>query len=438
MELETGHSVREQRWLLGLTLSLVALMGFFAWVNRPPVCLESEVLRRLEWRAGVESYDVFRCKTRTHIGYHDSLAEELPALNRRLADLEQIGSYHLGLNWAASSFIVEVVDEENIHERWSADRIFLSPRQLFETHDLEAEVLGRALRKSFQQPESPSAQMLTRYFLGIAGFASTESRSESQEWKLDLYSEAVHRARQSLGLAEQLRILKEWRGLLSSPEAKAWSLPTELQPGLHASLSAFGYRPEQKLFQIPFAVMWADRSLNLEDGDLRRIQKLVAAIIEPDRIRFPFSEVAFSRLNLAPVQVGRLVLFQCGLPRMEELEGLGLEFEHLLVVQDCGRPEIEKIASSLRNPKNFAKDYPQTDFVQIHWPSLQLAMKKTGGVESTVTDFLRPAKLESFKQVGFLSSIEADEASGTQSWKGAVQPFPLFRLKTKDGPKTKL
>ncbi|MBX3016503.1 MAG: hypothetical protein KF767_01340 [Bdellovibrionaceae bacterium] len=420
----------EHRWLMGLTFSLVACFIAVAWINREPLCIESEIFRRVEYRADGASTDVFRCRARRHIGYHAEIAQQLPELNARLQRLEYEGPYFLGSDWKVPSFRLRVVNE--LAKEPEDGVIEVTPKELTTAHVIESRVMDRVLRQNLKHANGPSAELLSAYFQDLTGHRPVLREApelEARDWKIALYAEAVRRARGLLPLGEQRMALDEWRALLNRPEASAWSLPERVQNLMHESLAAFGYRQDLRAFQIPFAVMWPDRKVDLSETQMNRIQRMVAAVVQPDRIYFPFSRTPFSRVNAAPVQVGRLVLFQCGLPRLDELEKLGVEFEHLLFVQNCDEPDADLIVSALRNPRYFVKDYPAVDFAQIHWPSLRLALEKSGVRETSLTGLFREDRLASFRKIGFLSSIDQDPVTGIQSWKGALEPVPMFRLK---------
>lgn len=435
MSLETPTR-GEQRWFLGLTLSLVASLIAVAWITRQPLCIESEVLRRLEWRAGAGSFDLHRCRARQHLSYKDQIADLLPSLNQRLQSLQLMGQFYLGDAWDKKSFVLRVASDgarPDAELATLSDHVLISASELRKPGILEARILALALRESLVQSDGPSAQLLENFFLDMTGYReNTEVDGEvleASDWKLTLYGEAVRRARQLLPVGEQRNAFNEWKNILSEKNAKPWALPVGVQALMHESLAAFGYRQDLRLFQIPYAVMWPDRSVELQEKDIARIHRLMSAVILPEQIWFPFSKRAFSRVNSAPVQVGRLVLFQCGLPRLDELQKLGVEFEHLLFVQNCEPPDVDLVVSALRDPRSFAKDYPEVDFAHIHWPSLRLALQRSGVQEISLTALFRPETLESFKKIGFLSEIDQDPVTGIRSWKGALEPFPMFRFK---------
>lgn len=419
----------EQRWLIGLTFSLMACFIAVAWINRQPLCIESEILRRLEYRAGGAAFDVHRCRARQHIGYQPVVADQLPALNARLQRLENEGRYFLGADWQVPSYRLRVVDRPA--KEAPEGVVEITEAELAVPHVLESRLLDRVLRQGLRHGGGPSAELLSAFFQDLTGHrpALTEAPElEARDWKIALYAEAVRRARGLLPLGEQRLAFDEWRALLNRAEAAPWVLPARVQDLMHESLAAFGYRQDRRAFQIPFAVMWPDRKVELTDAQMTRIQRMVAAVVQPDRIYFPFSKRPFSRVNAAPVQVGRLVLFQCGLPRLDELEKLGVEFEHLLFVQNCDEPDADVIVGALRDPRHFVKDYPNVDFAQIHWPSLRLALERTGVRETSLTGLFRADRLESFRKVGFLSRIDQDPVTGIRTWKGPLEAVPMFRL----------
>lgn len=422
-------TANEQRWLTGLTFSLVACFVAVAWINRQPLCIESESFRRIEYRAGGQNFDVHRCRARQHVTYEPVIAEQLPALNARLKRLENEGEYYLGNDSKVPSFRLRVVDA--LAKEDAEGVIEITPAELEADHVIESRLLSRVLKQNLRHAGGPSADLLNAFFLDLNGHrpdVSVVPELEARDWKIALYAEAVRRARTLLPLGEQHMAFSEWRALLNEKEAAPWALPTRVQNHMHESLAAFGYRQDLRAFQIPFAVMWPDRNVELKPRQMKRIQNMVAAIVQPDRIYFPFTQTPFSRVNAAPVQVGRLVLFQCGVPRLDELEKIGIEFEHLLFVQNCDEPNADLIVSALRNPKYFAQDYPSVDFAQIHWPSLRLALEKSGVKDTNLAGLFRADRLASFRKIGFLSNIELDPKTGTQSWKGALEPVPMFRL----------
>lgn len=370
---------------------------------------------------------------RVHMPYRDLVADELPQLNARLAELERIGVFFLGKRWDAASFVVRVSDDPQNGE---SDQVNLTPRQLFETKRLETEILKRVLKRSFvgnpAADGSPSSELLANYFLDLAGVEAVPLEDDEipSDWKISMYSSAVREARRALPVGEQRNVFETWQSMLMDKNVRPWAMPALIHQPMHEALAAFGYRQDLKSFQIPFAVIWPDRQVTLKPSEQKKIQSLMSAVIFPEKIWFPFSETAFSRVSLEPVQVGRMVLFQCGLPKLDELKLMNLEFEHLLLIQSCDEPNMAMVISALRSPKGFAQDYPKNDFVQIHWPSLTLAVQKTGQTDVSLPALLRPESLNGFRKLGFLTKIEIDSETGIQSWKGALEPLPMFRLKS--------
>lgn len=423
-------TVNEQRWLLGLTFSLMLCFIAVAWINREPLCIESQIVRRLEYRAGASNFDLYRCSLRQHVGYEDVIAEDLPALNARLAQLDLQGEYLFGADWDGPSYRLRIVDRVSDPD---PEVLELNVGELAQPGLLEAKLMDRVLRRTLAKSDGPSAELLSVFVRDLAGYPGSANADEIGEgsggdWKLALYGEAVRRARGLLPIGEQLQVLTEWRALLNQPDATPWALPTRVQSLMHESLAAFGYRQDLRAFQIPFAVMWPDRDVQFTETQLERIQRLVAAVVLPERIYFPFTTRAFSRLNSPPVQVGRLVLFQCGVPRLDDLEKLGLEFEHLLFVQSCDGLNTDLVVAALRNPRHFVKDYPEVDFAQIHWPSLRLALERAGVHETNLANLFRADHLASFRKIGFLTGIDHDPVTGVRTWKGALEAIPMFRL----------
>jgi hypothetical protein len=427
LENPTAH---EQRWLVGLTLSLVVSLIAVAWINRQPLCIESEIIRKLEYRADGAAFDLHRCQARQHIGFEDVIADRLPQLNRRLQMLELEGEYFLGAAWKQRSFTVLVSDAEP-DPKADSSQIQLTSAELDVPAILESRILDRVLRQNLRAADGPSAELLSIYFQALTGYLPVETelkRLEPADWKLALYGEAVRRTRSLLPIGEQRAAFDEWRELLNEKDSAPWALPMRVQQLMHESLAAFGYRQDLRIFQIPFAVMWPDRNVMISDLQMEKIHHLMSAVILPDQISFPFSLRQFSRVNAAPIQVGRLVLFQCGVPRLDELEKIGVEFEHLLFVQNCEQPDVKLVLSALRNARSFVVDYPHIDFVQIHWPSLRLALERTGVKETSLAGLFRKDSLENFKRLGFLSRIEQDPVTGIRSWKGPIEPFGMFRI----------
>lgn len=442
MILETPTPL-EQRWLMLLTLSLVASLVAVAWVTRKPLCVESEVVSRLEWRAGASVFDLHRCRARQHVGYQDVIVDRLGPLNERLQRLQTQGEYFLGEAWQHSSVIVRVVDEQPFLGRkpfadfgrsLSNLSVIVTATELDAPDVLESKILGQVLRSSLAVGDGPSAELLENFFLDMLGYDSLQPAEQNpipkSDWKLALYSEAVRRARRMMPVGEQMQSFRQWQQLLSDKSAAPWALPPTVQSLMHESLAAFGYRQDLRLFQLPFAVMWPDRAVALNPHKITKLHGLLAAVILPEEIWFPFSNRNFSRINSAPIQVGRLVVFQCGLPRLDELEKLGVAFEHLLFVQSCDEPDMDFVAQALRDPKSFVKEHPEVDFAQIHWPSLRLALQKSGVTETSMAGLFRSESLQSFRKIGFLFSIDQDPATKIQSWKGPLEPFPMFRLKS--------
>lgn len=428
----------EQRWVLFLTGSLLLSLLAFAWITRKPLCFESEAVRVLRWglgpNTGSESQDVFRCRVRKHIDYRDDLAQELPSLSGRLQLLDAFGEFYLPELWSKARVRLRI--EENDHQaRDEADAptelvdVIVYEDELELPGLLESRILSSVIDTGLAVkniPKSPSVQMLKTYLGSLAGY--DDEKADLGDWKLSLYSEAIKRARQGLAVSTQKQVFLTWKNLILTGEAKSWEIPNELVSPMHESLALFGYRQNKKIFQVPFAVYFADPSIVLNTDEKKRLHRQLAAVIYRNRALFPFSNREYLRAELEPIQVGRLVLFQCGVPKMEELDFMGIEFEHLLFVQSCARPDLDMVVSALRNPKLFASSFPDVDFVQLHLPSLRLAFAKSGLETREIVSLLSPASQSSLRKLGLLTEITKDEVSSVQSWKGAIEPLPLFRL----------
>ena len=157
----------EHRWLMGLTFSLVACFIAVAWINREPLCIESEIFRRVEYRADGASTDVFRCRARRHIGYHAEIAQQLPGLNARLQRLEYEGPYFLGSDWKVPSFRLRVVNE--LAKEPEDGVIEVTPKELTTAHVIESRVMDRVLRQNLKRANGPSAELLSAYFQDLTG-----------------------------------------------------------------------------------------------------------------------------------------------------------------------------------------------------------------------------------------------------------------------------
>lgn len=433
----------EQGWLLGLTGSLTLSLILVSWIGRPNLCFESEVISQIRVVRQAQIHSVYRCRSQQRVPYDPESSDLVEKLGPRLQLLDHQGRFLFGEGWQdlAMTLVVRDLESPTTAQETFPHEIQMTLAESLQPRRLEREIMSAELDQLVPSTSNawPARDLLQTFVFSILNDQPEEGTlATSADWKMALYHQAIQKARGELPVGEQFQILHAWIEALnkSSDPNRNWMIPDGLKLPLSDALAGLGYRQDQQILQIPFAVDVSDVELNLNTRQLREFHQQLAVVIDKEKIWLPFSTQAFSRLNALPLQVGRLVLVRCGLPEISEIDRLAIRFEHVLIVQSCQKPDVAMLISALQSPKYFAKDYPKVDFIQIHWPSLQLAMDKAGVKANSLLSLFSAEVMSHFRRSGFFVRFDQDRSSGTSEWKGALEPLPLFRLK--DLPKQPL
>lgn len=370
-----------------------------AWLSRPVACLPSERISEITFDNGKSLY---ACHTRVRASFDPWTHERLPEISRRLRSLERaLGHFKVPVKrLGALSLKAEASGDEL--EMALARRAFWPGKKtdfeenLFLSAFLEQWVLGRELSLA---PATAEAALWRELSRDLAGELSLKERDQ---W------------------------MKEWLARLSSEERPFTGAQSSWAFARQARLKAplFGYHAgEENWFFNQLAIF--ERSPT--DFTKKNLRHWSLPYSVQGEVQLPFTGARFSLNDFAPARVGKLLLVRCVFPELTELDFLGIEFEHLVIVQSCEEPSSDLIIQALRNTKEFAQYFPETSFVHIHWPSLRMVLAKTGVRTRTIAGLVEPQSIKRFTAVGFLKNLEKDE-TGVGYWHGALEPLLSFRF----------
>jgi hypothetical protein len=232
---------------------------------------------------------------------------------------------------------------------------------------------------------------------------------------------------QQLGLFERQDFFRSWYAALNANHRFVFS-PTEKTAyfsRLQIKVRSEGYDLITKMIVVPLVVDLQSQLVRRESAFNVLRNTLV---IKQSLVQVPWVEKDFLLKDLPAVQARKLVLFRCQMPSLNDFEFTRAQFERVLVIQDCHQRPSSFFEMAVWDLPSFASAYPEVKFVEIHWPSFKLAMQKAGFRASTLSQVLAPATLRAFYKKGLLQKLTNDPATGVQSWRGALEPFPLFRL----------
>lgn len=394
----------EQKWVAVLIFGLLLSSLVLGWMLRSSVCVESAWLNSIEFDQGKE---VPACRSKRSSNFDVWINDHLNSLNTRIRRVEQ------------------VLSALNLQPR-ALGTISLIEAQFDGTWNLERQILSRALWNG-----NPGIEqnlfinlILETYIVGqpIAGVGAS---LDQQMWQ-----EILRQSFEDKNLHQRFEFLSEWLGRIRNhlpglTTDVSWSAHEDAQK----KAQFIGYDVKGRHWNLPTLAL-TDRVLSPEAEKNLRRHRITS--LSQNGLQFPFSPDHFSLGEAAPIRASKLLLVRCHFPDLHELEFLGLEFEHVILVQNCNEVSSDFMISALGNSQDFASRYPESQFVHIHWPSLRLVLAKSGVKTRSIAGLFEDNSIASFRRVGLLKELEKDHDTGLGHWNGALEPVLFYRMNTKN------
>lgn len=404
----TEHfKVKDHSWLILLIFSLLLSTLILAWQSRPQVCLSTGMSISLDVKSDDGTQRIEGCEQRKPLAFNQFIFEQINSINSRLRYTEKV----------LESFGVRGAQ---------IGTLALLPEELLNQGALEARVLARGLWKNPAKTMNEFRErQLFQSTVDHFWFGSHRSRDLFVEWELAFWNEGILNALDKEPIFLRELALRDWYGRLIRGELSYLGSQTDFyyRKQVLTSVHAAGYDGKTKRLQFPKAIL-VDKSLTPESVELDHV-----AIFSEDRFRPEFSKTSFP-LALAPtIHVGELFVVVCRWPYVDELQFSRFHFQNLVLVQNCDSWSNEVVNQALKDLRVFAFNHPEMNFLKINWASFQLAMSKAGVSENMIKNLFSESILKTFMKAGLLTKIDREEETGIQSWKGALEPFPLFRVR---------
>jgi hypothetical protein len=389
--------------------SSIVLLATTTWLSRSKQCLSEPGFQLLNIKFDQKSFSIPRCPETASFGFDSGLERQKKIFLNEARAVRPILSF-LGIDRPRRlSLNVTDPDKQNssmianqLLEQWLWSKTTSQSEDLLERRLFQASLIKfwSALPVALDLFDSPESVYVYR---------------------------GLERMVRNLGLFERHDFFKTWFAALSSNRRFVFA-PTEKTAyfnRLQMAVRSEGYDLITKMIVVPLVV---DLNAQFVRRETSANVLKNALVIKQSLVQVPWVEKDFLLKDLPPVQSRKLVLFRCQMPSLNDFEFTRAQFERVLVIQDCHQRPSSFFEMAVWDLPSFASVYPEVKFVEIHWPSFKLAMQKAGFKASTLSQVLAPATLRAFYKKGLLQKLTNDPATGVQSWRGALEPFPLFRL----------
>lgn len=347
------------------------------------------------------------CEVRKSLNFNQFVFEQINSMNRRLRYTEKVLESFgiLGANIGSLAVL---------------------PEELLNEGALESRVLARGLWK---RPAKTMTEFRERQLLQASidhfWFGSHRSNNLFSEWEMAFWNEGIRNSLDQQPLFLRELALREWHSRLTQGKISFLAAASDFsfRAEVLKSLNQVGYDSKAQKFQFPKAIL-IDKSLSPESVELEGV-----VVFSEDRFRPSFSKSSFP-LTLAPaINVGELFVVVCRWPYVDELQFSRFNFQSLVLVQNCDSWSNEVVNQALKDLRVFALNHPEMNFLKIHWASFQMAMNKAGVHENMIKNIFSESSLHSFMKAGLLTEIALEKETGVKTWKGALEPFPIFRVR---------
>lgn len=399
---QTNHS--EQRWILVLALGLLLSSLALSWVTRSGNCIDTAWVSAVDVQVGSTGISIPSCKTKQSAPFDPWIHENLHQISARVKSVERVlADLHLKPRALGSI----KVDAEDLSKRWSLERQLVNRALWGNISDLEYNLVSDMLVENW-----------------ISG---TTIPTDGLSLDRQMWHSLIGLSFTDLNLAERGRFVREWIAKLKTnryaltEKRSQWDFAQRIQK----KAQVVGFDPAENRWNLPMLVMFdKDPGTHTE----MRLRENRIASLRQQNLQLPFSSDHFSLSDTGAVRVGKLLLVRCQFPNIAELEFIGFEFEHVVVIQTCEDHIPDYYISALRNTKDFALKYPESQFVHLHWPSLRMVLARSGVKARTIASLFEPGSIRTFTQVGFLKTLTKDEESGLGHWDGALEPVVYYRF----------
>lgn len=392
----------EQRWILVLALGLLVSSFALTYVTRSGNCFDSS------WISSIEVSDtpstIYSCKSRRPSTFDQWIFEHLRNVSTRVKAVERVLA-NLDIRPRALGAIkISTVD---LTQPGSLERQILSRALWGNIKDLEYNLLTDLLLESSVEGEQLSAE---------------GSSLDQQMWHT-----LLHAVYDDLGLHERNRMIREWIAKLKiqrralTEKNSTWEFAQKIQK----KAQIIGFDPADGRWNLQSLIVFEKDPGPQTESRLRTNR---IASLRQQKLQLPFSSDRFSLAETGSIRVGKLVLIRCRFPDFAELEFIGFDFEHVVVIQTCEDHIPDFYISALRNTKDFAAKYPESQFVHLHWPSLRMVLARSGVKARTIASLFEPGSIQTFEKVGFLRSLTKDSESGLGHWDGTLEPVLYYRF----------
>lgn len=398
----SSHS--EQRWVLLLAAGLLISSFALSWITRSGNCIDSVWVSSVDVQVGTNSVVIPSCKTKRSVAFDEWTFENLSNISARFKAIERL------------------LADLDVKPR-ALGVIQLSADELTHTRSLERQFIHRALWGSAKDLEK---SLLTDLLIESAVTGET-ILTDGLSLDQQMWHSLISLSFTDLNLFERGRFVQEWLEKLRSgrPAVTEQKSTWEFAQRIQKKAQVLGFDPAENRWNLPSLVVF-DKDPGPQTETRLRENRISS--LRQHRLQLPFSPDRFSLTETGTVRVGKLLLVRCQMPDLAELEFIGFEFEHVVVIQTCEEHIPDFYVSALRNTKDFALKYPESQFVHIHWPSLRMVLARSGVKARTIASLFEPGSVQTFTKVGFLKSLTKDAESGLGHWEGALEPLLYYRF----------
>lgn len=403
----TEQRFKDPNWLIILVFSLLLSTLILAWQSRPQVCLQTSLNLSLDIKLdrGVQRVDL--CSQSKPVPFDSFLNQEILQINRRLATVSR------------------VLESFNVQGARLGVLAFL-PEDFSKPGYFESRILARGL---WQTPAKNMTQYKERQLFQSAvdhfWFWGHRSKDQFADWEMAYWNQALLDSFEVENVIFREKILRLWFDELSAgklsllnPQSDFFFRPTVLHRMKH-----LGY--DLKRSRLSFAkavVLGAEQSPE-------SVQLFDVVTLNDDRFRPQFSKISFDLTGAPALHMAELFVVVCRWPYVDELQFSKYNFQNLILVQNCDPWSDQVVNQALKDLRVFAVNHPEMNFLKIHWASFQLALSRSGVRENFIKNLFSENTLKSFVRAGVLSEIAQEDITGVKIWKGAIEPFPIFRVR---------
>lgn len=410
MEVQTtteNYKLKDHSWLIVLIFSLLLSSLILAWQGRPQACLTTGLNLSLDIKLPEGNQKLEGCEYRRSLEFNEFVFEQINSINRRLKYAEKVLE-SFGVNKARIGALAVL------------------PEELLNPGALEARVLARGLWKNPAKtmPEFRERQLF-QSALDYFWFGGHRAKDLFSDWELAFWNEGIRDALDKDNLILRELALREWHSRLSKGQLSYLGNKSNFtyKSAAVKAVQQVGYDSRAQKLQFPKAVL-IDSSLSPESVELDGV-----AVFSADRFRPAFSQNSFPLAQAPAIHVGELYVVVCRWPYVDELQFSRFNFQSLVLVQNCDSWSNEVVNQAIRDLRVFAVNHPEMNFLKIHWASFQMALHKSGVKENMIKNLFSDEALKAFTKAGLLTEIASEDETGVKTWKGVLEPFPIFRVR---------